>query len=239
MHGNVRCWLWVAKGDASAEDDLFLQLRDEPRPVAVFFLRVASFLSWKRTPAPSEQRRAAASIDADDFSFLNGISRNLMTAPSRTCACRRQHHAPPHNPSLSKRKVAFRAATTTAFHLLRRRFYPNNVLLELNSWRLIASCAKTAGGNPMTGPRYSSVVCHIHDGGWSGEAVARRPRLSLPSPPERVQNRTVETHAADACSERIVEQIVEVLGRCSNNLELACSTEEKYSSPTGQFLFVV
>ena len=69
--------------------------------------------------------------------------------------------------------------------------------------------------------------------------MARRARLSVPSPQELVQNRTVEIHAADACSERIVEQIVEVFGRCSNNLELTCSTEEKYSSPTGQFLFVV
>ena len=77
------------------------------------------------------------------------------------------------------------------------------MLLELNSWRLIASCAKTAGGNPMTGPCYSSVICHIHDGGWSREAVARRPRLSVPSPQELVQNRTVEIHAADASSKSL------------------------------------
>ena len=31
------------------------------RDLLLFFLRVASFLSWKRTAAPSEQRRAAAS----------------------------------------------------------------------------------------------------------------------------------------------------------------------------------
>ena len=91
MHGNVRCWLWVAKGDASAEDDLFLQLRDEPRLVAVFF--EGCFLSFLEEDgstirAASRCRIRLPFIDADDFSFLNGIRRNLMTAPSRTCACR-------------------------------------------------------------------------------------------------------------------------------------------------------
>ena len=41
--GNIRCWLWVHKGDASTEDDISLQVGDETRPVAVF-LRRATFL---------------------------------------------------------------------------------------------------------------------------------------------------------------------------------------------------
>ena len=72
VHGNMRCWLRVAKSDTSTEDDIFLQLGDEPRPVAVFS-RGASFVPLKRTPAPSEQRRAAASAFR---------SSTLMISPS-------------------------------------------------------------------------------------------------------------------------------------------------------------
>ena len=42
MHGNIRCWLWVAKGDASTEDDISLQLGDEPR-LAAFFIEGCYF----------------------------------------------------------------------------------------------------------------------------------------------------------------------------------------------------
>ena len=68
--------------------------------------------------------------------------------------------------------------------------------------------------------------------------MGHRPRLSVQSPQERVQNDISMNRAADTCSERDVEQIVAFLGQGRNNLELACSTEEKYSSPTGHFLFV-
>ena len=30
VHGNIRCWFWVAESDASAEDDLSLRRGDEP-----------------------------------------------------------------------------------------------------------------------------------------------------------------------------------------------------------------
>ena len=73
-----------AEPDASAEDDLSLRHGDEPRLGAVYLKR--------GQPAPSEQRRSCIRvpfIDAHDFSWLNGISRNLMTVPSCTCAaCR-------------------------------------------------------------------------------------------------------------------------------------------------------
>ena len=44
------------------------------------------------------------------------------------------------------------------------------------------------------------------------------------------------TRAADTCSEWYVEQIVDVLGRNKNNVEIACSIEHRGSSPTCQFL---
>ena len=57
-----------------AESDISVQLGDEPRPDAVFW-RGAAFLFLQRSPAPSDQRRAVASlfclplIDADVFFF--------------------------------------------------------------------------------------------------------------------------------------------------------------------------
>ena len=48
------------KSGSSTEDDLFLQLGDEPRPRAVFLKAVIVYV-FERRSAPHDQRRAVAS----------------------------------------------------------------------------------------------------------------------------------------------------------------------------------
>ena len=89
--GNFRCQLFRVHltSVSSTEDDLSLQLGDEPTPRAVFSRAVIASVSESKisTARPASRCRIRLPfIDADDVSFLSGISRNLMTAPPTTWA---------------------------------------------------------------------------------------------------------------------------------------------------------
>ena len=100
--------------------------------------------------------------------------------------------------SCGRGKVAFpfAAAATTACPSATSALSSTTCVVgtqTLAAWE-VASCARTAGGSPVTGRRKIPVTCNVHSGARSREGVAHRPRLSIPSPQERVQNRTVERH---------------------------------------------
>ena len=128
----------MAESDASAEVDTSLQPSDEPSPVAVFF-EGAIFLSSKRTPAPSEQRRVAASaygfIDADDCPFFG---RDLLEFDDHAaaCPCRMQVTAPCGFSLPPLQEERWRSLSPPRprrhFHLPCHRFYTHHVLLDLN-----------------------------------------------------------------------------------------------------------
>ena len=87
----------------------------------------------------------------------------------------------------------------------------NSTLATLAAWE-VASCARTAGGNPVTGRSKTSVICNVHGGARSREGVAHRPLLSIPSSQESSGGATSRCTRTATCFERHVEQIVAVLG---------------------------
>ena len=108
----------------------------------------------------------------------------------------------------------------------------------LVAWE-VASCAKTAGGSPVTGRSKVSVICNVHSGARSREGVAHRALLSVP----RSQERTVELHLDVPMlqlhvSSATSSKSLQFLGGARNNLELARSTKHGDSSPTCQSVFV-
>ena len=128
----------------SMDDNLSLQLCDEPRPGAVFFFEGCLFSFFERRSVPPQQRRAAASSHGSKELMIipswDGILGNLMTAPSCACATSRLLHPPPPC-DLSRRlaqKEWWRSPQRPRrhAHLPLPRSHPQHVWWELNTGRL-------------------------------------------------------------------------------------------------------
>ena len=135
----------MAKSDASAEDDVSLELGDETSPVVFFEGCNFSFFEEDTStiPAASCYRILLRFIDADDFFHLDGILGNLMTAPSCTYLCHEQVTASSaivRSLTLfwAKRKVAFSfsAAATTAFPFATFALSSTTCAVGTQHWRL-------------------------------------------------------------------------------------------------------
>ena len=211
---------------SSTEGDLSLQIVTNPDSELFFFKAVIVSVFGRRS-APSDQRRPTASAFRSSTLMMSTTLTRSATMRSSTwdLSClarmrggvlvlRRSHDAIP------------------IFHLV---FFFHTMCChnsKLATWEVARRVMRQ---NRLWEPSDRTMLDFRNGGAMSREGVTHRPRLSTPSPKERVQSRTVERNFDVPCG---VEQIVDVLGRRRNNLELACSTEVRDSSPSGPFFFV-
>ena len=150
----------------STDDNLSLQICDEPRPGAVFFLRRGAILRSLRGDQYHRSSVVLRFKDADDYPFFG---RNLGKFHHRAVVhlC----HEPVTASSAAMRslmsscgrgKVAFpfAAAATTACPSATSALSSTTCVVgtqTLAAWE-VASCARTAGGSPVTGRRKIPVV---------------------------------------------------------------------------------
>ena len=131
-------------------------------------------------------------------------------------------------------KVAssFTAAATTPFPSSTSSFFPHNVAVRTRN--LLGSRPARYAPKSLVEPSDRTMLDFRHGGAMSREGVTHRPRLSSRVHRSACRTARWSENFDVPCG---VEQIVDVLGRRRNNLELACATEERDSSPAGQFFF--